>query len=199
MSGENGPNKRGKAIRSKDRNTRYATHIPCLQACVEALNPSAERPIFVVEHGMGLGSTPFFHSLPHVANIISFEREPDWLFCNDCLSGSTQPHSITLLEDSTAVEQSKTGLTDPERTVGLVDGYADQRYGVLEAWMHLGVTFIVEHDADTFGGRQFRLRRPLIEKYDYIAYQYTGHDPESVIYMSSRKYDLPLTGSCVEF
>lgn len=197
MAGDNGPNKRGGAHRSKDRNTRYATHVPCLQACVEALEPSADRPMYVIEHGMGLGSTPFFHTLPHVMNIISFEREPEWLFCNDCLSGSTQPHSITLLDDKTAIDQASVGVTDPERTVGLVDGFASQRMAVLEAWMRLGVAFIVEHDADVFSGKEVRNRRALATNFGYKAYQYTGHDPESAIFINSHAA-LPLTGSCVE-
>lgn len=172
-----------------------STHVPVLKECVGALSASVDRPIYVIEHGMGLGSTPFFHTLPHVANIVSFEREPEWLFCNDCLSGSTQPHSITLLQDETAIEQAHVGISDPERSMAFVDGYAGQRMAVLEVWMQMGVAFIVEHDADVFTGREVRARKALAELFGYAAYQYTGHDPETAFFVGPRAPHLSLTGS----
>jgi len=195
-----GTNSRGKAKRSNDRNTRYATHVPVLTACVDALNASAENPITVVEHGMGLSSTHFFHSLPHVKNIVSFEREIDWLNCSDCNDGSSQPHSMTLLDDDTAIEQATFGINEPERTVGLVDGFASQRVMVLEAWMCLGIVLIVEHDAETFSSGEVRGRRALAQKFGYAAYQYTGRDPETAFFVKqSSGLTLSLTGSCHTF
>lgn len=158
--------------------------MPVLEACVNALKAADDSPIYVIEHGMGLGSTPFFHSLSNVANIISFERELDWMFCNDCASGSLQPHSIVQLHDASAVEQAKVGIVEPARTVGLVDGYVAQRLPVLEAWMSLGVALIVEHDADVLASREVRRRRALAGEFGYKAFQYVGHDPETVFFIS---------------
>ncbi len=197
MAGDRGPNKRGKASRSGDRNTRYATHIPVLKACIGAMSATALNPIYVIEHGMGLGSTPFFHSVHNVASITSFEREPGWLFCNDCLSGSTQPHSITLLHDQTILNQAKSCVTVPERTVGLVDGYVKQRLPMLETWMSLGMAFIVEHDADAFTGPEIRSRQKAAKAFGYAAYQYADHDPETAFFVSPGA-QLSLTGSCAK-
>jgi hypothetical protein len=191
------PNKRGKASRSKDRNTRYATHVPVLKACIDVLSASVESPIYAIEHGMGLGSTPFFHSLSNVANIISFEREQEWLFCNDCSSGSLQPHSINLLSDKSAIEQATTGIVEPSRTIALVDGFAAQRASVLEAWMSLGVAFIVEHDAEVFTERDVRHRRTLAKNFGYVALQYAGRDPETAFFIKSGVK--PKLDDCVDF
>lgn len=197
MAGDRGPNKRGKASRSGDRNTRYATHIPVLEACIGALSASALNPIYVIEHGMGLGSTPFFHSVNNVANITSFEREPGWLFCNDCLSGSTQPHSITLLHDQTVIDQAKSCVQVPERTIGLVDGCVKQRLPMLETWMSMSMAFIVEHDADAFRRDDIQARQTAAATFGYAAYQYVGHDPETAFFVSPSA-QLSLTGSCVK-
>ena len=197
MSGESGPNKRGSAERSTERNVRYATHVPALAACIGAMSASADNRIYLVEHGMGLGSTPFFHSVAHVANIVSLEREPDWVFCNDCNSGSTQPHTLTLLHDETAIAQARECIVEPGRTAALVDGYAAQRLPVLEMWMALGVKFIVEHDADTFKRHEVRSRTAIAARYGYQVFQYTQLDPESAIYVSNEAPSLSLTGSCV--
>lgn len=193
MAGENGPNKRGRAKRSSDRNTRYATHVPVLRECVTALSASESNPIRVVEHGMGLGSTPFFHSLRNVAQITSFERELEWMWCADCASGSQTPHEMVLLKDDSAITQSQRGITNPRRTVALVDGYASQRASVLEVWMQLGVEFIIEHDVDVLTKEQVRLRRRLAKVNGYAAVQYTGRDPESALF--ARGAVPALTGS----
>ena len=146
---------------------------------------------------MGLGSTPFFHSLRNVRQITSFERELEWMWCANCASGSQTPHEMVLLKDDSAVEQAQRGITDPRTTIALVDGYASQRVGVLEVWMQLGVEFIIEHDADVLTQEQVRTRRRLAKANGYAAVQYTGRDPESVLFA---KGALPaLTGSYESF
>jgi hypothetical protein len=178
----NKSNKRGTAIRSNDRNTRYATHIPVLRECISSLNASESNPIYAVEHGMGLGSTPFFHSLPNIKKITSFERELEWMRCDNCISGSQTPHEMALLKDDNAVSQTQCGITNPKMTIALVDGYASQRGKVLEAWMKLDVKFIIEHDAEVLTHDQVQIRRRYAKENGYLAVQYMGHDPESVLY-----------------
>jgi hypothetical protein len=185
------PNKRGRAHRSNDRNTRYATHIPVLKECINALSASKERPIHVIEHGMGLGSTPFFHSLQHVKKITSFERELEWIWCASCISGSKQDHTMILLENDNAIEQIKQYIDDPSRTVALIDGYASQRVKVLEVWMNLGIKFIVEHDGEVLTHGEITIRRKLALANNYVAMQYTGHDPETVLFVKSALPQLP--------
>ncbi len=185
------PNQRGKAKRSGERNVRYETHKPVLQACIEELGSG---PFFAIEHGMGLGSTPFFHTHPNVT-IVSFEREKEWAWCSNCNSGSLEPHSIVITYDKQVSEQVKQGF-DPPRTVGLVDGFAAHRIVVLEQWMSQSIPFIVEHDAETMKGHQVRTRRALAFSTSYTAYQYVALNPESIVYVHSSKH-LSLTGSCV--
>lgn len=146
---------------------------------------------------MGLGSTPFFHSLRHVKGITSFERELEWMWCADCASGSKQDHTMILLKDDNAVEQAKQGISDPQRTVALVDGFASQRVKVLEVWMQLGVEFIVEHDADVLKLGEVKVRRRLAQANGYVALQYTDRDPESVLF--ARGVMPPVTGSYQTF
>lgn len=146
---------------------------------------------------MGLGSTPFFHSLSHVEKITSFERELDWMFCNDCDSGSLQPHDIIHLHDESAIEQARDGIVNPARTVGLVDGFVAQRMPVLEAWMSLGVAFIVEHDADAFTKRDVVGRRELAKQFGYLACQYTEFDPETAFFIAPDADGLTVSGSYV--
>jgi len=180
------PNRRGGAKRSKDRNTRYATHIAVLNECVSLLNASEENPMHIIEHGMGLASTPFFHSLPRVEKITSFEREPEWSTCANCMSGSTTPpHQIIMLKDDTAIEQTRVGITRPSMTLVLVDGYASQRAGVVEAMMSAGCAYIVEHDAETFRGRDIEFRKNSARVHGYSAHQYMGHDPETAFFVKN--------------
>lgn len=190
----NRPNIRGTAARSQDRNERYATHLPVLRACIASLSASIRDPISIVEHGMGLGSTPYFHSLAHVDQFTSFEREPEWLECANCASGSTGHLVIHVHDDLTAINVN---IARPDRTLGLVDGYASQRPHVLDAWMRQGVALIVEHDADTFDSKGVGRRQVLAQTYGYRAFQYVGLNPETAIYVGSNAPPLPITGSCL--
>lgn len=190
------PNTRGTAVRSQERNIRYATHLPVLEACVGALSASADRPICVVEQGQGLGSTPYFHALPHVCQFISFEREAEWLTCTVC-AGQSAEHRVVHIDDRIVTDQVNIDIAEPSRSLALVDGFASQRLAVLDVWMRLEFAFIVEHDADTFESRDVEKRRALAREHGYLAFQYVDHNPETAIYVGPNGPALALTGSCV--
>jgi len=176
-------NKRGNVERSKNRLVRRATHIPVLRECVSALSGSESNLIFIVEHGMGQGSTPYFHTLDHVKQITSFESDPAWAKCTSCAINSLTPHEIVLINDNNVVEHAQRCIIDPTMTITLVDGVAVQRVKVLDAWMKLGVKFIVEHDADAMTPAEVKDRQHLMAVHGYTALQYTDHCPESVLFV----------------
>jgi len=184
------PNNKGKAIRSKVRNERYGTHLTVLGMSIDILNPSIENPIELIEHGMGLSSTSFLHSIKNVNIITSFEREIEWANCKDCDKGSQQCHNIILINDDSFTEQI-TSMNFATRAVALVDGYALHRPIILESLMKNGVEFIVEHDAETFVVGEVVLRQAFARKYDYDAYQYVGKNPESALYVKKSKLFQP--------
>ena len=187
------PNVRGKQPRDTDRNTRYGTHLPVLQACVTALGATPENPIELVELGMGLSSTPFFHAQANVSLITSFEREQPWLRCADCAAGSTQPHKMLLATDTDVVSMVRQFRS--QRAVALVDGFTAHRPIALEAWMRAGVSFIVEHDAETFNSFDIKHRRALAEAFGYSAWQYIELNPETALFVKE-PLSLPISG-CV--
>lgn len=98
---------------------------------------------------------------------------------------------MILLENDNAIEQIKQYIDDPSRTVALIDGYASQRVKVLEVWMNLGIKFIVEHDGEVLTHGEITIRRKLALANNYVAMQYTGHDPETVLFVKSALPQLP--------
>lgn len=189
------PNKRGKATRSNDRNTRYATHTPVLKSCIEALSSSVGQ-VYAIEHGMGLASTPFIHQHPAVVSMVSLEREPEWARCDTCSSGSNKPHVVKLVRDGEERREALVAFEEnglkPESTVGLVDGFAWQRVHVLWAWMELGVSMIVEHDAETLSEVDVAVRRRLSRSFGYRAVQFTGLNPETLFFVKDNAARVPL-------
>lgn len=195
------PNKRGRAQRSTDRNTRYSTHVPVLKSCIEKLAETSPDGVQAIEHGMGLSSTSFFHEHPMVVSITSLEREPEWASCVTCCSGTTKPHSILVTSDDRVIEQATQQIVDgiikPRTTIGLVDGFASQRLEVLRAWMAAGVAIIVEHDAETFTDIDIAVRRRLARAHGYRALQFAKCDPETALYVNDKMPQVPIEGTCV--
>lgn len=137
----------------------------------------------VVEHGMGMSSTPMFHSMD-LRTYLSFEDDPRWARCPGtdgwCSLGSV--HSIVAFDESYVGRIAAT-IIDPDRSLVLVDGPGPQRGLVAEACMERFVLAIVEHDAETFITDDVELRRAMCEKFGYASFQYVATDPEVAIYV----------------
>lgn len=170
------PNVRGKARRHGDKTVRVATHVPALE-----LGCSAVKPEFVIEHGMGLGSTPFFHRVSSVKRILSFENEARWATCDRCPASPGLEHVIAPFSPDGFAE--KTSVFDSSRTIALVDGEAAKRPVALELSMKLGVPWIVEHDAECCQPEEVDARVKLCVQHGYSAFQYMLLNPESLVYV----------------
>jgi hypothetical protein len=171
----NYPNTRSSSPRSPQREVRIVTHVPVLQLACDAV-----KPTHVIEHGMGIGSTPFFHGQPTVQRIFSFENDPVWRACSGCTNFAAA-HRIEAYSDERLVQW----LADvpADKCVVLVDGEALERPRVLKAAMAAGVAWIVEHDAECFDGAGLRLRRELSAEHGYVAVQYVAVHPETAAYV----------------
>lgn len=170
------PNTRGTARRSDDKHVRVATHIPALNVACSVIAPT-----HVVEHGMGYGSTPHFHSIDTVTHILSFENDERWRECNCCIEGSATKHVIIEYSDSNFSEQAKDFPID--KTIALIDGEAKERPRALSISMQLGVPWIVEHDAECFTDDDLKVRLGFCKSLGYTAYQHVALNPESVVYV----------------
>lgn len=190
------PNQRGHARRAGDKHTRLGTHVPVMAACYEALGPSAETPVTVFEHGMGTSSTPFIHTLTNVVSFVSFEGDRAWARCADCAKQPSLYHTIYATADPTQLSKELAPLPTG-RSLALIDGPGPTRSVALGCFMSIGVTFIIEHDAETYTLKDIAARRDLAHKHGYGAFQYVALNPESTVFVSSSSPHLPLTGSCV--
>ena len=178
------PNVRGKSPRSDSKAVRCATHIPLFKYTLTL--PAGAHIDTVIEHGMGLGSTPFFHSLRSVKRIISFENDPAWSRCNLC-GQDEKTHTITAWQGDKLLKSLDN--IDPLCTLALVDGPADERLVFLSDCLHAGISIIVEHDAETFTQSYLAIRRDACSREGYRAYQWINDNPESALYI---KADLDL-------
>jgi hypothetical protein len=174
------PNTRGNSPRSDSKADRVATHIPLFKYALTL--PAAAQVDVVIEHGMGLGSTPFFHSLSSVKRIVSFENDPTWRRCNLC-GKDEKSHTITSLSGENPL-QSLDNIV-PSCTIALVDGPADERLIFLNDCLLAGIAIIVEHDAETFTQRDLEMRREACKNAGYKAYQWINDNPESALYIKS--------------
>jgi len=170
------PNKRGAAQRSNNKGVRVATHIPLIKFVISARRSDIST---VIEHGMGIGSTPFFHSLSHVSMIFSFENDPAWRSCASCQS-DTKQHAVIGWPGNDPLSVIPGIETDS--TFALVDGPCDERFPFLLSCLSRGISSIVEHDSETFSSSDVEIRRKACLEFGYRGYQWINDDPESVIY-----------------
>lgn len=173
------PNTRGQMPRDKDKRIRVATHEPVVKLCLDALHP-----LYIVEHGMGISSTPLFHCVDSVKTILSYEDDVNWQACNSCTHGASKQHTIVSWSGDADLER-RVREFDTSRTLGFVDGVAIQRYNVIDVLQRLNVPFIIDHDAETYETYQLMERYNLCRLNGYVAFQYIGKNPETALYISS--------------
>lgn len=173
-------NQKGKAIRSDDKNIRVSTHLSVLKFVVANFSDIN----FVIEHGMGNSSTPFFHSISAVKTIVSFENNVKWQTCSICsLHSDLKTHVIEPFDNEKLLQRLNT--FDVTKTLALVDGVGDERLQALKTLQEQNVAFIVEHDAETLSLDNVLTRNVMSVKNEYAAIQYISENPESVLYIKN--------------
>ena len=166
-----------KAPRHPDKKVRVSTHKPVLEI---ALNDKRSKIHTVVEHGMGIASTPYFHSIPDVNMIISFEDDPNWMTCKNCLDGdSKSDHQIISFHD---VDSLIGRINKPDQTLALIDGPHKQRIIMINTLQSIGVPYIVEHDSESLPVDELNERLKLCKSNSYFVYQYVKLNPETMLY-----------------
>lgn len=171
------PNTRGNSTRSPSKNIRVGTHLDVIQECVKIGNID-----FVIEHGMGVASTRYFHTLN--CKMISYENVPKWKICNECkIQKYKELHSVIDYDVKTYKEPFKNMTSN---TLVFVDGPGIERESILTYALELGALFVVEHDAETLTKEQLDIRKHLIKKYDYKMFQYIKKNPETMLYCKSQ-------------
>lgn len=176
------PNTRGNALRSTNKAVRVATHEPVLEMCIRTLGPT-----YAIEHGMGISSTPLFHRIFGIKIILSFENDVRWQSCR-CCPQQNVTHEIIPWTSSIDLDERIVRLKiDPNYTIAIVDGPGLERPVVLNALQALHVPFIVEHDAETFQREEINTRMKTCQQNGYAAYQYVNQNPETALYISTRR------------
>ena len=171
-------NQRGTALRHPDKKVRVGTHLPVLKMCIDR---SPQKITHVFEHGMGLASTSFFHTLPDVTAITSLEDDPRWRHCDGCSSDTHATHVIVPYNVST-LRSLITDNTNYDNTIALVDGPHLQRIHVISELQSRGVRYIVEHDAESLPLDELHHRTDISTKNMYNVYQYVTLNPETILY-----------------
>jgi len=173
-------NQRGTAIRDQDKSIRIKTHIPVIERCLIEMS---ER-ITIIEHGMGIGSTPFFHSQNKVKSIISFENDHKWNTCSLCGSDS-KLHIIKPFIEEDLDNIFSQYVNDVSQTLALIDGPTIERSIIFKYLINLSIPFIVEHDVEWWDATCLNSRITHASLNGYTTFQYVRTNPESALFLKS--------------
>lgn len=172
------PNRKGLGFRSPNKKIRISTHIEVLKSCF-----SVGQIDHVIEHGMGFGSTPFFHE-SKVKTLLSFENVPIWQKCEACdQEQQVINHKIVIFDQETYVKHIEESVQNSKYTLAFIDSHPIERNFILKKCLDLGVPWIVEHDAETFTREQLFVRRRFLQAHDYVGFQFIKLEPETSIYV----------------
>lgn len=175
-----GPNLRGTAGRSHDKDKRMATHTNVIKSLIVQLSPQ-----LVIEHGMGKSSTPLFHEL-NVPHVISLEDNEAWRGCGVCEAGrGSNKHTIMTYADMS--EKDIWSSLDPATTFLFLDGPDNQRQALFDIATQHGVAVIIEHDAESFSLERIDYIKRLGTKRGYVLRQYIKENPETGLYVHASK------------
>ncbi len=160
----------GTAKRSDNKRARIETHQEALKWCFE--NFEIDR---IIEDGMGLGSTPFFHQ-QLCEHILSFESRAEWAKCSSCPNFPTKKHEIVV--GNVDENRISSFIRDHnEKILLFIDGVS--RFEVLKMGVNLQLHLIVEHDAESFSETELEARKALLV--DYHVFQHVGKNPETMV------------------
>lgn len=168
------------APRHPDKSVRVRTHIPVLQYAFDHADQIGSSIKYVVEHGMGIGSTTFFHE-KRISEILSYEDDPNWMRCDACAKQSNIIHKIIRFSDSE--EHITSFLHNPEMTLGFVDGPHLQRIQILFKLFEYHVPYVVEHDSESLPIPELIERVSQASKMGYHIYKYELQNPETFLYI----------------
>lgn len=174
------PNLRGTAQRDRNKSVRVGTHVPVLQMCLKD-----QRITNIVEHGMGLSSTAFFHSNLQIKKILSFENDKNWMTCHKC--NSHQSHIIVQFDDN--FKNFCENELSLETTLALIDGPHIERIKLIKFLQMRNVPYIVEHDAESLPLIELDERLNLCVINSYAAHQFISLNPESIVYTRNKLLD----------
>lgn len=166
-----------KALRHPDKKVRVSTHKPVLEIVLSDQRTKIET---VVEHGMGIASTPYFHSVENISTLISFEDDPNWMSCKTCLDGNSKvKHEIISF---TSVDTLYERISNPSQTLALIDGPHKQRIMMINMLQAINVPYIVEHDSESLPVDELNERLNISSSNKYFVYQYVKLNPETMLY-----------------
>ena len=164
-------NLRGIAVRDRNKSVRVATHSHVLKSLLDEV----KCHVTVLEHGMGISSTPLLHSHKNVSSFVSFEDDPSWARCSGC----TGNHEIFPYSPA----QAKKIIEETHPYLVFLDGPGLQRNELFEICLKLNVHVIVEHDSETHDENAVEFRRRLLKEHGYIGVVDTSKNPETAIYV----------------
>ncbi len=151
-----------------------------MSACLEAVPGDVD----VLEHGMGIGSTPLIHGFPRLKKMLSFETEPQWMTCDTCKDEEAKKKHVILNPTPDQFEEkTKEVFSSMSQCVVFVDGPGKERGAILKMAMSKGAPYIVEHDAECFSLAEVQERRYHAQLHGYSAWQYVGENPETAFYV----------------
>lgn len=166
------PNKRGTATRNIEKSVRIATHrhvIDVVWACYIIED--------VIEDGIGVSSTAYFHELG-AKRILSFEPIERWQSCT-C---NRDTHVIT--DTQNILDEASKFVINSRKTLLFIDGQStEERFKVLESLIRLSPTCIIEHDVEALLNDDVSQRKRVLERNGYTAFQYVDQNPETGLYV----------------
>jgi hypothetical protein len=169
------PNTKGTAKRDTEKTVRVGTHEFVISECFKAFDVK-----HVIEHGMGIASTPLFHA-QKPRTLLSFENEKQWQTCAKCGSDDVV-HSIKAFTLETYEKDVTSVVIDPSKTLVLLDANNLERDPLFEFVTSLRVNVIVEHDAETFSEQTVSKRRKARDL-GYHCFQFIAKSPETALYV----------------
>lgn len=176
------PNTRGGARRHELKTVRVATHSAVLRACLAATPGDVD----VLEHGMGVGSTPLIHAFSRLRKMLSYETEPQWMTCSTCSDEEAKKkHVISNPKPEQFEEEAKRTFGSLDQCVVFVDGPGKERFEVVRLAMTSGAPYIIEHDAECYSVEEVQARKEISARCGYSAHQYVLENPETAFYVKA--------------
>ncbi len=169
-------NQRGTAKRHENKIVRVGTHKHVLEFCLQSHHVTS-----IIEHGMGVVSTSFFHNIPTVNKIFSLENDRKWQRCDSC-----NEHTKHYISEFITKDELKKSLIDAEidfsSCLSLIDGPHLERCSIIDVMLEFEIPSIVEHDVEVLTEIELLKRTQLCKQNSYNMYQYIKQNPETMLY-----------------
>lgn len=150
-----------KATRHPDKRIRVATHVSVLNKLFDIFEIHS-----VVEHGSGLGSTPYFGQKG--VKLHSIEDDPQW--------------KIDVGQTTNTFSEFKNNILSAD--LYLIDGPNAQRDELLPQ-VFCKTKIIVVHDFEIYDDKTIELFQKNANKEGFTLYHYIAENPETGLYLSN--------------